>query len=143
MTVAAKNATKSEHCGILGTVSTCHWRHDHGASEGITMDFITNLPESTEPGRTRIPIIVDRRRKMAISLRCYKVIDSAYLARHTFEHVICNCGVLDNIVTDCGTQFIIQLYTSVCCHVSTDHRLSTAFHTQMGRLTEHQGQTTE
>ena len=74
-------------------------------SECVTMDFVTDLPESTASGYTGILVIVDRLTKMAIYLPCRKDIDSPELARLFFEHVICKCGVPDNIVTDRGTQF--------------------------------------
>jgi hypothetical protein len=72
--------------------------------EGVTIDFVTDLPESTASGYTGILVIVDRLTKMAIYLPCRKDIDSPELARLFFEHVICKRGVPDNIVTDHSTQ---------------------------------------
>jgi hypothetical protein len=111
--------------------------------EGVTMDFVTDLPESTASGYTGILVIVDRLTKMAIYLPCRKDIDSPELARLFFEHVICKRGVPDNIVTDRGTQFTSRFWTRVCSHLSTDHRLSTAFHPQTDGQTERQNQTME
>jgi len=111
--------------------------------EGVTMDFVTDLPESTASGYTGILVIVDRLTKMAIYLPCRKDIDSPELARLFFEHVFCKRGVLDNIVTDCGTQFTSRFWTRVCSHLSTDHWLSTAFHPQTDRQTDCQNQTME
>jgi len=111
--------------------------------EGVTMDFVTDLPESTASGYTGILVIVDRLTKMAIYLPCRKDIDSPELARLFFEHVICKRGVPDNIVTDRGTQFTCRFWTRVCSHLSTDHRLSTAFHPQTDGQTERQNQTME
>jgi hypothetical protein len=68
--------------------------------EGLTMVFITNLPEPTASGYTGILVIVDRLTNMAIYLPCRKDIDSPELARMFFEHVICKRGVLDIITTD-------------------------------------------
>ena len=73
--------------------------------EGVTMDFVTDLPESMALGSTGILVIVDRLTKMAIYSLCRNDIDSPELARLFFEHVICKRGVPDNIVTDRGTQF--------------------------------------
>jgi len=111
--------------------------------EGVTIDFVTDLPESTASGYTGILVIVDRLTKMAIYLPCRKDIDSPELARLFFEHVICKRGVPDNIVTDRGTQFTSRFWTRVCSHLSTDHRLSTAFHPQTDGQTERQNQTME
>jgi len=111
--------------------------------EGITMDFVTDLPESTDSGFTGIAVIVDRPTKMAIYLPCRKDIDSPELARMFFEHVICKHGVPDNIITDCGTQFTSRFWARVCSHLSINHRLSTAFHPQTDGQTERQNQTME
>jgi hypothetical protein len=107
------------------------------------MDFITNLPESTKSGYTAILVMVNRLMKMAIYLPCRKDIDSPELARMFFEHVICKHGVRNNIVTDHGTQFTSRFGTPVCSHMSSDHRLSAAFHSQTNGETEQQNQTME
>jgi hypothetical protein len=71
--------------------------------EGVTMEFVTDLPESTASGYTGILVIVDRLIKMAIYSPCRKDIGLPELARLFFEHVICKRGILGNIVTDRGT----------------------------------------
>jgi len=111
--------------------------------EGVMMDYASDFPESTASGFTGILVIMDRLAKMAIYLLCWKDIDSPELARLFFEHVICKRGVPDNIVTDCGPQFTSQFWTQVCSHLSTDHRLSTAFDPQTDIQTERQSQTME
>ena len=111
--------------------------------EGVTMDFVTDLPESTSSGYTGILVIVDRLKKMAINLPCRKDIDSQELARPFCEHVICKGGVPDNIGTDRGTQFTRQFWTRVCSHLSTNHRLSRDFHPQTDGQTERRNQTME
>jgi hypothetical protein len=111
--------------------------------EGVTMDFVTDLAESTASGYTGILVIVDRLTKMAIYLSCRKDIDSPELARLFFEHVISKRGVPDNIVTDRGTQLTSRFWTRVCSHLSTDDRLWTAFHPQTDGQTEGQNQTIE
>ena len=57
--------------------------------EVLTMDFVTDLQESTASEYTGILVIVDRLTKMATYLPCRKDIDSPDLARMFFEHVIC------------------------------------------------------
>jgi len=105
---------------------------------GVTMDCVTDMPESTASAYTGIRVIVEGLTKMAIYLPCRKDIDSPELARLSFEHVICKHRVPDNIVTDCGTQFTSQFWTRVCSHLSTDHQLSTAFHPDTDGQTERQ-----
>jgi len=111
--------------------------------EGVTMDFVMDLPESTASGYRGILVIVDRLTKMAIYLPCRKDIDSPELARMFFEHVICKRGVPDNIVTDCGKEFTSRFWNRVCSHLSINHRLSTAFHPQTDGQMERENQTME
>jgi len=75
-----------------------------GPLEGVTMDSITYLPESTALGYTGILVIVDQLTKMAIYLPRRKDIDSPELAWLFFELCICKHGAPDIIVTDRGTQ---------------------------------------
>jgi len=97
----------------------CHqikvpWQARHGINmplgtpcqpwEGITMDFITDLVESTALGYARIPLMVDQLTKLAIYIPCGNDIDSPELAWLFLEQVISKRGVPDNIVTDPGTQ---------------------------------------
>jgi len=73
--------------------------------QGITMDFGTDLPESTASGYTNITLIVDRLSKMAIYLPYGGDIDSPELARMVSVHVIRKDGIPDNFITDHGPQF--------------------------------------
>jgi len=98
--------------------------------EGVRMDFVTDLPESTASGYSGILVIVVRLTKMAIDLPCWKDIDSPELDRLFFEHVFCKRDIPDNIVTDRGTHFTSRFWSWVCSHFSNDHGLSTAFHPQ-------------
>jgi hypothetical protein len=61
--------------------------------EGVTIDFVTDLPESTASAYTGILVVMDRLTKMAIYLSCRKDVDSPELARMFFEEVICNLQV--------------------------------------------------
>jgi len=92
-------APRHAHHGTNMTVSALSRPWD-----GVTVDFVSDLPDSTASGYTRILVIVDRLTKMAIYIPCRKDTDSTELARMFFEHVICKRGVPDNIVTDRGNQ---------------------------------------
>jgi hypothetical protein len=107
------------------------------------MDFITDLPESTNSVLTGIAVIVDRLTKMAIYLPCQMDIDSPELALMIFEHAICKDGVPDNSITGCGMQFTCRFWTRVCSHLSINHRVSTAFHLQTDGQPERQNTTME
>ena len=111
--------------------------------EGITMEFITNLPQSTPLGVTAIRVSVDRLTNMAIYFSCRKDSDSPELALMFLEHVICKHGIPDNIITDCTTQFTRWFCTWVCSYNSINHRLYTAFNPHNVGQTESQNRTTE
>jgi transposase InsO family protein len=107
------------------------------------MDFVTDLPESTAFEYTGILVIIDLLTKMAIYLPCLKDLDLPELTRLIFEHVMCNHGAPDNIITDRSTQFTSRFWTRFCSHLSIDHWLSTAFHPQTNGQMEIQNQTME
>jgi len=111
--------------------------------EGGTMDFVTDLPESTASKYTGILVIVDQCIKMATYLPCRKDIDSPELARMIFEHLICKRGVPDNIITDRGKEFTGRFWNRVCSHLRITHRLSTDFHPQTNGQIERQNQAME
>jgi len=111
--------------------------------EGITMDFVTDLPKSTALRLSGILVVVDHLTKLAIYPPCRKDIDSPELTRMFFDHVICKHSIPDDNITDRGTQFTSRFCTQFCTHMSIDHRLSMAFHPQTDGQTEHQNQTME
>jgi len=79
--------------------------------EGLTMDFVSDLPQSMALEYTGIMWIVDRLGEMVVYLPCRKDIDSPELAWMFFEHVLSKCSVPDNITTDCGKEFTSQFWT--------------------------------
>ena len=88
-------------------------------------------------------VIVDCVTKMAIYLTSRKDIDSPEIARMFFEHMICKQGVPDNFTTHHGKEFTSRFSERVCCHLSINHRLSTAYHPQTDGRTERQNQMME
>ena len=59
----------------------------------MTIDFVTDLPESTASGYTGIAVIVGRFTKYAVYLLCFKDIGSPELAKMFIENVICHNGI--------------------------------------------------
>ena len=111
--------------------------------EGLTMDFVTDLQESTALEYTGILVIVDRLTKMATYLPCRTDIDSPDLARMFFEHVICQRSVPANTTTNHCKEFTSRFWHRVCSYLRHNHRLSTAFHLQTDGQTVRQNQTME
>jgi hypothetical protein len=73
--------------------------------DGITMDFVSELPQSTSSGYCGIVHILDRLTEMGSFLLCPKDIDLPELVRLLFEHIICKRGIPDKILTDHSTLF--------------------------------------
>ena len=111
--------------------------------QGITMDFVTDLPESTACKYDSILVVVNRLTKMALYIPCRKDLDSPELARLFFERVICHYGVPEHIITDRGPTFTSLFWKHICTHMTIDHQLSTSFHPQMNGQIERQNQTME
>ena len=86
--------------------------------EGLTMDFITDQPESAALSYTGIAVIIDRLTKYVIYLPCRKVIDSPELARLFFEHIIFKHSIPDHVITDLGMQFTCCFWARACSHLS-------------------------
>ena len=112
----------------------------------ITMDFIVGLPpSSTSPGTAydSILTVVDRYTKMAKYIPVKKTIDAPQLAEVFISNIVRNFGTPDSIVTDRGSVFKSNFWSSLCYFLKTRRRLSTAFHPQTDGQSERQNQTLE
>jgi hypothetical protein len=113
-----------------------HW-------EGVTMDFITHLPQFTTSGYMGILVIIDRLTKMAFYLPCRKDIDTPEMRWILFEKLICNRERPDTIVTDRTRVFTSRFWNPIWSHLSINHRLSTTFQSQTNGPTERKKDTME
>jgi len=108
---------------------------------GISMEFVTNLPESTKSEYIGILVIVDGLTKLAISRPCRKESYSPELAHMFFGLVICKHGIPKNIVPGHATRFSSRFCTRVCSHMIIDNRLSSGFYLRTIGQTERPNQT--
>ena len=99
----------------------------------ISMDFVTDLPESE--GCRDILVITDRLTRGVI---LEGVIDmtAETLARTVIQNVVRRHGFPRTITSDRGTQFVGELWSSVCRLANITKRLSTAYHPQTDGATE-------
>jgi hypothetical protein len=77
----------------------------------ISMDFIVDLPKSKS--FDSVFVVVDRLTKMAHFVPCNKTITGKETARLFLENVYKYHGLLDDIVSDCGTQFTSKFWQSL------------------------------
>ena len=115
------------------------WRH-------YSMDFVTDLPPSeSHSGRTcdAILVVVDRLSKFARYLPTRKTIDATNMANLLHEEVFLVHGPPDSIVSDRGSVFTSQFWSSLCSQMRVQLRYSTAFHPQSDGQTERMNQELE
>ena len=115
--------------------------------ESISMDFITDLPPSTETSHPKafdsILVIVDRYTKMSRYIPCRKTIDAPELSRLFFRDWVKDYGIPLDIVSDRGSVFTSKFWSALCFHMKVKRSLSTAFHPQTDGQTERQNQAIE
>jgi hypothetical protein len=109
------------------------------------MDFVTGLPPSRWRGSTYdcILVVVEMYTKYALYLPCTKEIDAPELAELLYERMMPILGMPENLVSDRGSLFTSEFWSSFCWLLSVRRRLSTAYHPQTDGQTERQNQTLE
>ena len=116
-----------------------------GSWQEITMDFITGLPLSKR--NTIIYdaclMVVDRYTKMAKYIPTHKMIDAPMLTQVFLDEIVRNFGVSRGIVSDWGSVFTSDYWSTFCFEMNVKRCLSTAFHPQTDGQTEWQNQTLE
>ena len=105
------------------------------------MDFVTNLPEVQ--GFDSVLVVVDRFSKMAHFLPCSKTISSEGLADLVMREVFRLHGLLDNIVSDRGPQFIARFWQRLLELLKIKQSLSSGYHPESDGQTERTIQTLE
>jgi transposase InsO family protein len=89
------------------------------------MDFVTDLPESE--GCRDILVITDRLTRGVI-LEGVTNMTAETLARTVIQNVVGRHGFPRTITSDRGTQFVGELWSSVCKLANITKRLSIAYH---------------
>ena len=109
--------------------------------KGLSCDFITDLPVSN--GMDSILVFVDRMTKMSHFIRCLKSTTAPEFAKLFTSHIVRLHGLPDSIVSDRGTIFTSNFWTTLALILKIDPRKSTAFHPQTDGQTERMNQTLE
>ena len=113
--------------------------------EWLSMDFITGMPPSRWNGKVydAVLVLVDMFTKYTLYLPCTKEIDAPEFAELLYERMIPIFGMPENLVSDRGSLFTSQFWSSFCYFLAVKRRLSTAFHPQTDGQTERQNQVLE
>lgn len=108
----------------------------------ISMDFITELPESK--GYNALFVVVDRDLSKGIILMpCHKTTDAIKTAELLHNHVYRRFGLPRKIISDRGTQFASKVFQTLCERLGIKSAMSTAYHPQTDGQTERTNQEIE
>ena len=103
--------------------------------ETVTMDFITQLPE-TRCGNDAILVFVDKLSKMTKIIPCTTSITAVGTAKLFVEHVIKDHGLPIKIISDRDPRFTSLFWQAICDALKIRTAMSTAFHPQTDGQTE-------
>ncbi|GJS90018.1 hypothetical protein Tco_0772654 [Tanacetum coccineum] len=125
---------KAEHqrpSGLLQQPEIPEWRW-----EKIAMDFITKLPRSSS-GHDAIWVIVDRLTKSAHFLAIREDYSMEKLARLYIDEIVARHGVPTSIISDRDGRFTSRFWQTMQKALGTRLDMSTAYHPQTDRQSEH------
>lgn len=109
--------------------------------QSISMDFIVKLPLSHN--YDAIWVICDRFTRAAHFIPCSETLTAPDLAWLFLDRIFRLHGIPSSIVSDRGSLFVSNFWTSFCSRLGIDPRTSTAYHPQTDGLTERTNQTLE
>ncbi|GJR72662.1 putative reverse transcriptase domain-containing protein [Tanacetum coccineum] len=113
------------------------WKWDN-----ITMDFVTNLPKTSQ-GYDTIWVIVDRLTKSAIFTLMREIDPLDKLARMYLKEVVTRHGIPVSIICDRDPRFASNFWRSLQNALGTNLDMSTAYHPQTDGQSERTIQTLE
>jgi len=115
--------------------------------EDIAMDFVTGLPQSSDPATglkyDSVLVIVCRFTKYVELLPCQKKTTAQELAFLFLDRLIRHHGIPKTIISDRDKLFTSNYWTTLMALIGTKRKLSTAYHPQTDGQTERTNQTIE
>jgi len=140
----AGRATNVNTTNLHDTRSMGYSKHlevPHAAWTCISVDFITQLPESK--GQTQITVVVDSLSKMAHLIGLATNRTGKDIANTCLKEVWKLHGLLSEIVSDMDAKFSGEFLESLCKVLGIKRRMSTAYHPQTEGQTERTNQVRE
>jgi transposase InsO family protein len=116
-----------------------------GPWQDIALDFITGLPYSLHQRQACDAIlnIIDRYSREAIHIPTTTDISASEFATLFEREVIGRHGAPKSIISDRGSLFTSEWWSTFCHELAIKRKFSTAFHPQIDGVTERQNQTLE
>ena len=100
------------------------------------MDFVTNLPPSSNARNTQCLTIVDRFSKFCMLIPCKTNCSAHDIARLFIKHWYPICGLPKSIVSDRDAKFTSHFWRALFENFGTKLNFSSAFHPQSDGQTE-------
>ena len=109
----------------------------HAPWRDISIDYVTPLPKCLHLGQEfkHVAVVVDRLTKMRHFIPTVTM-EPEELADRFIERVFSLHGLPDTVLSDCGSQFISRLWSTLCQRLGIVRRLTSAFHPQSNAQTE-------
>ena len=107
--------------------------------EVVTMDLITDLPESQK--FNAIFVIICKLTKYAFFIPCTTKINEKDTAQLFFNNLVCHVGLPRQIISDRDTRWRNEFWKEVCEFMGSKRALTTSYHPQADRQTEVLNQT--
>ena len=101
---------------------------------GISMEFVTGLPESN--GFDAIMVVIDRLSKRRHFSPCLTTINAQELAELFLRDIWKLHGLPSTIISDRGVLFVVEFWKKLCQGLGIKSLLSTAFHPETDGQTE-------
>jgi transposase InsO family protein len=110
---------------------------------GITVDFITDLPQSGPEAYDALAIFTCRLTKMVHIIPCHKSTTTEQFAQIFLDNIVRLHGIPETIVSDRGSIFTSKFWSSLTKLLGIRRKLSTAYHPQTDGQTERFNQVIE
>ena len=108
------------------------------------MNFMTGLPVSTDQkskSYDSILVIVDKHTKILYYQLETIMIEAPRLVKVIIDIMAWHHGLLDSIITNRGSLFMLKFWSSLCYFLEIKRKLFTAFYLQTNGQTERQNST--
>ena len=113
----------------------------NGPWEVITVDLITQLPPSNS--YSTIMVVINRLTKRAHFFVIKNKFSAKDCAKIMYDWIYPIHGLLLQIISDRGVQFTAELFQEWCSLLGIKSTMSTAYHSQTDKQTEHVNQILE
>ena len=124
------------HIHTVSPVPTWPWN-------SISMDFIEQLPPSSDNSYTAILVVVDHFTKQSIFIPTFNTITSAQLAELFVVHVFSKHGVPSHVTSDCRSKFVSHFFQSLGKALDMKLHFTSGYHPEGDGQTEPVIQTLE